>query len=296
MSSANVFNQMGRAISIKEAVTIPTTNVVAEIQGMDYSVIKSGSANVLLPNSDEGTSVRIVATGTVVVKTAAAVTIATLTSGQTALFIANATAGTWTYAVYSTTGAVVDTASATTLGNVYTTLTSAQMVIGIPQTAWREVGTGAVGNTAAGAGVLSSNTTPTVTPVNGATDPTQIITWASSNNDVLLATVPIPIEAQLALGATVSFNATIKSGGTTNAVGFTVGAFTPAGTDLGAAVATGTNQTTTYADVAAALDLSGGTQQGTKFLTVAITPAAHTTDTLVLKNAWLACSRRLLTS
>lgn len=167
---------------------------------------------------------------------------------------------------------------------------AATVVAGIPVTAWREVSSGAVGAITANGGLLASDTTPTVTPVNGATDPTQIITWASSNNDVLLAHVPVPANADLRLGSPATFYCTIKSGGTTNAVGFTVSVFTDQGQELCNA-ATTTNQTTAYANKSVAIDLSGGDYSGTNFLTVMVTPAAHTTDTMVLKNAWIVFDR-----
>lgn len=302
MSSHNIFNEMGRAVDLKEAVVIPTTNVVCDLQGMDFPVVYvPTTANVLLPNLEYGKSVRVVAgaAATATVKNAAGSTIGTVAAGASGIFTATATSGTWDYFTYGTAGVNI---TVTNMGDIYTTLTTANYMLGIPITSWREVGTGSVGTLVitdatpdtGGAGLLGSTTAPTLLPTNGATDPTQIITWASSDNSVLMASVSIPSDFDTSISGSLAFGCRIKSGGTTNAVGFTVSVFSPAGADI--AGTTTTNQTTAYLDRTATLDISGGELANAKSVTVLITPVAHTSDTLVMQSAWLVGERKLLTS
>ena len=107
MSGHNVFNDMGRAVALKEAVAVPSTNVIVDLQGMDFPVVYCPSAaNVLLPNREYGAVVRVVAAASITVKNAAGVTIVAMSSGQTGFFTATATAGTWTYSISGSTGSL----------------------------------------------------------------------------------------------------------------------------------------------------------------------------------------------
>src|SRR5574338_857390 len=73
-----------------------------------------------------------------------------LTNGQNALVTQNPTGG-WQMTV-------IDDNGSANLSSIYTTLTTSSLTVYIPPTAWREVASGAVGTTANGGGVLSSNT------------------------------------------------------------------------------------------------------------------------------------------
>lgn len=308
MSAHNVFNQMGRAVDLKEAVVIPTTNVVCDLQGMDFPIVYVPSTmNVLLPNMEYGRTVRVVAASgaTATVKNASASTIGTVASGETGFFTATATSGTFTYLIYGTAGAQV-TPSSTSLGTVYTSLTTTSYRLGIPMMNWRIASTGAVGTLlitdatpdTGGAGLIASTTAPTLTATNGATDPTPIITWAASVVTPIFTTVPIPADFQTNIAGNLQFGCLIKSGGTTNAVGFNVNIFGETGSDVSAGPsATATNQTTTYADkLTTTVDISGGGLSGSKFCTVVLTPVTHGTDTMVMKDAWLIGTKKLVSS
>ncbi|MFH2098180.1 MAG: hypothetical protein ABIJ95_01625, partial [Pseudomonadota bacterium] len=86
----------------------------------------------------------------------------------------------------------------------------------------------------------------------------------------------------------------IVSGGTTNAVGFTVDSWFNEG-DTKVTDTSGTNQTATWAEktaTIAAADVPAGAQT----MTVSLTPVAHTTDTLALSAAWLEYKTALRTS
>lgn len=154
-SAHRVFNDMGRAIDLKEAVVVPTTNVVADLDGMDMAVIQSGTANVLLPNREAGTTVRVVATGTVVIKNAAGSTITTLTTGETGFFTATATSGTWTYLQSQTAGATI-LASDVSIADANSLIGVTTVEAALQSLAQRTKETISTANTTAGAGTLTA--------------------------------------------------------------------------------------------------------------------------------------------
>jgi hypothetical protein len=178
------------------------------------------------------------------------------------------------------------------LQELYQNAISIQGFIPVPLTALREVATMAVGNAAANGGVLASDTTPILQPINGATDGCQEIVWAASNNDVVAFSIPLPPD--LDDTADLVLHTRIVSGGTTDAVGFSVDSWFNEGctkiTDTSQ-----TNQTATWAEkttTIAAADVPAGAQT----MTIGLTPVAHTTNTLALSAVWLEYKRKLLTS
>lgn len=223
-----------------------------------------------------GARLTVYATGNVTLTNAAGVTVTTLVSGQFCV-VEPTSAATW--------GVVAHSA-------IYTAATTAQGFIPIPLTALREVSTGAVGNAAANGGLLASDTTPTLSPLNGATDPTQLVTWASSNNDVLMFQVPIPPDIDTTHATPLEFHFIIASGGTTNAVGFTVNLMVD-GAQAVEVLLTNTNQTTAFLERTA---LNGAAVGAGQTLTVLLTPFAHTTDTLRMKACWIEYKKALLSS
>jgi len=171
-------------------------------------------------------------------------------------------------------------------------ITSAQKFIPIGLHSLRETSSFDVGNAAAHGGVLASDTTPVLDAINAATDGCQRLLWASSNNDQVVFQTPLPPD--LNTGADIVIHTRIVSGGTTNAVGFTVASFFNEA-DTSVADTSETNQTTTWAEkttTIAAADIPSGAQT----LTVGLTPVAHTTDTLAMSAVWLEYTGSLLTS
>lgn len=157
----------------------------------------------------------------------------------------------------------------------------------IPLNTWREATAFDVGAIAANGGILASDTTPILEGINGATDGCQRLVWAASNNDQIVNSIPLP--SDLDTGESVVLHLRTVSGGTTDAVGFTVDSFFNEG-DTKVVDTSGTNQTTTVAEVTAiiaAADIPVGAQT----LTVGLTPVAHTTDTLNLMASWLTYTR-----
>jgi hypothetical protein len=178
------------------------------------------------------------------------------------------------------------------LQEIYQDLISIQSFIGVPLTCLREVGTMAVGNIAANGGVLASDTTPILQPINGATDGCQELVWAASNNDPVMFSIPLPPD--LNDGADLVLHTRIRSGATTDAVGFTVDSWFNEG-DTKVTDTSETNQTNTWAEkitTIGAADVPAAAQT----ITVSLTPVAHTTDNMQLSAVWLEYKRALRTS
>jgi hypothetical protein len=171
-------------------------------------------------------------------------------------------------------------------------IVSAQKFIPIPLHTLRETTNFDVSNIAANGGILASDTTPIMDAINAATNGCQRLLWASSNNDQVVFQVPLPPD--LDASSDLVIHTRIVSGGTTNAVGFTVDSFFNEG-DTKVVDTSETNQTTTWAEkitTIAAADVPSGAQT----LTVGLTPVAHTTDTLALSAVWIEYTGILLTS
>lgn len=159
--------------------------------------------------------------------------------------------------------------------------------IPIPLHSLRETTNFDVSNIAANGGILASDTTPIMDAINVATDGCQRILWASSNNDQVVFQAPLP--PYIDTTADLVIHMRIVSGGTTDAVGFTFASFFNEA-DTSVADTSGTNQTTTYAEVVAtiaAADIPSGAQT----LTCGLTPVAHTTDTLAMSSIWIEYTR-----
>ena len=206
------------------------------------------------------------------------------------------------FAVLSTTAATVSYAdaggqtSAATMeavgAEIYTDLLSAQCFIPIPLDNWKEATNFDVGAITANGGVLASDTTPVRDAINAATDGCQRLLWAASNNDQIVTQVPLPPD--LDITADLVLHTRIVSGGTTDAVGFTVDWFINEG-DTKVTDTSETNQTTTWAEKITTLgnaDIGAGSQT----ITIGLTPVAHTTDTLAMSASWLEYTRAIRTS
>jgi len=150
--------------------------------------------------------------------------------------------------------------------------------IPLPLNSFREATAFDVANIVANGGVLASDTTPLLEGINGATDGCQRLVWAASNGDQIVTSFSLPKD--LDAGQPLKLYFTIASGGTTNAVGFTLATFFDEG-DTSVADTSGTNQTVTYTEVTATIAASD-IPTGARNMTLGLTPVAHTTDTLIL--------------
>jgi hypothetical protein len=169
---------------------------------------------------------------------------------------------------------------------------SVQSFIPVSLMQLREASNFNVGNVAANGGLLASDTTPILAAINGATDGCQMVTWAASNNDQVVFQVPLPPDLDDTADLVLHFRT--KSGGTTNAVGFTVDSFFNEGASK-VIDTSETNQTTTWAEKIATI-AAADVPVGAQTLTVGLTPAAHTSDTLNLSAIWIEYKKKLLTS
>lgn len=157
--------------------------------------------------------------------------------------------------------------------------------IAIPLSSFREVTSGGdVGDIAAIGGVLASDTTPIF---RGDAKESAEIVWASSNSDPIQVSVMLPSSFDGA--RTVYLDLITASGGTTNAATFTVETSWDGG-DQVSDTATGAKSTTPAVVVTtiAAADVPDSARR----VTIALTPAAHTTDTMTLFGATLRYSRK----
>lgn len=138
---------------------------------------------------------------------------------------------------------------------------------------------------------LTNATGPKRDMANGDTDSGIVITWIASNIDAVIFQTPLPADLDVASDVVLHFRA--KSGGATDTPVISADSYFNEGDTkleddaaaLGAAYA---EKTITIA----AADVPAGAQT----LTVELTPAAHTTDTIVLSAIWIEYTATLLTS
>ena len=179
-----------------------------------------------------------------------------------------------------------------TLDEILQHIQSAQAFIAIGLHSLRETTNLDVGAITANGGVLASDTTPILEAINAATDGCQRINWVAGNNDQVTFQIPLPPDLDVTASIVIHFR--IVSGGTTDAVGFTLASFFNEG-DTSIADTSGTNQTATYAEVTATI-AAADVPAGAQTLTVGLTPVAHTTDTLALTALWIEYTRLTLAS
>jgi hypothetical protein len=210
---------------------------------------------------------------------------------EVAIHPRTATTAAGTSIVYTGTFTAAATVEAA-LAELYQDMFSVQQFLPIPLNTLREATAFAVGNVEANGGVLASNTTPILAPINGATDGCQTLAWAASNGDQVVFQTPLPPDLDDA--ADLVLHVRIKSAGTTDAVGFTVDSFFDEG-DTKVVDTTATNQTATWAEKIATIG-AADVPSGAQTLTIGLTPGAHTTDIMYLSAVRLEYKRKLRTS
>lgn len=207
-----------------------------------------------------------------------------IANGKGASLVAIEDAGTFT--------AAADVEAA--LAEIYQHILTAQAPILIPLGGWREVdASGDVANTAGGAGVLSSNTTPIL---RGDTAESWEISWAATNQDPIQFATSLPPDFDGTANATLDLWVYTDNagGGGIDAATFTV----ETGWDDGALVsdtATDGTPATSWHKITttiAAADIPDAPSN----LSIALTPAAHANDPIQLVGARLNYKRKLLTS
>lgn len=161
--------------------------------------------------------------------------------------------------------------------------------IPLPLSAFREIASNDIPATAADAGALSSNTTPTFSRVNGATDKQLRLGWAASNNDeVQIGGVALPPDLDDASAITLHILAAMAGATDTPVVALSY--FEGVGdTNAGGNTAAVTGTTAAEYSVTVA---HGNVGAHPNVISVGITPAAHTTDALYIYAAWLEYTRQ----
>lgn len=140
---------------------------------------------------------------------------------------------------------------------------------------FREVdATSDVGAIAANGGLLASDTTPIL---RGNTNETQEVSWASSNSDIIAAQIALPANFSGADDVTVELQV---NSGTTDPATFTVESGWDGGALVSDAATDGAKSATTHKVTAiiAASDIPDGAE----YLTLVLTPGAHTTNAIQL--------------
>jgi len=179
-------------------------------------------------------------------------------------------------------------------------LLSAQAFIPLDITRLREIATNAIQNLAAHGGIMASDSTPTLTRVNGATDKALRLTWAATVVDEV-AFPPVPWPPDLDPAAEVVVHLMLSRGGTTDGCIVDVQAFEngagayAADTEMGGntdALTGAANVVIEATRILSASDIAGPPG----FLNLSLVPAAHGTDALYLFAAWLEYTRALRTS
>ena len=159
--------------------------------------------------------------------------------------------------------------------------------IPVPLAILREVVANDIPAAASHGGLLAKDTTPNLEFTNGDTDSCLRLEWPIANVDPVAFSVPLPPD--LDTSADITLHCRIASGGTTNAVGFTLDTYFNEG-DAKVEDATATNQTTAYLEktaTIAAADIPAGAQT----MTVELTPVAHTPDIMYCTAIWLEYTR-----
>ncbi len=260
------------------------------------ATIASGT-RVLPDNMPLGTKFFVYATGSVTINTVAAVTMASLTSGQIGEFTAR-TSTTWNVVIHSTTGAL-------SLNQAIKTLTTSYGYVPIPLTAWREVVTNDIADAGVGAadssgGVLATDTTPALEYINGDTNSSLRLLWAAGNADPLVCQVILP--ADLDETQPIYFKAVGVMSGVTNAPVIDLDTYF---TELtGGGMAKVEDATSAFSDAIgvqtatiAASDFASLVNNNTPlFATIEITPGSHGTDTLAIYGTYLQYTKTLLTA
>ena len=190
-------------------------------------------------------------------------------------------------AALATTAATVEAA----LAEIYKNILTAQGHIPIPLTTLREATAFAVGAITANGGLLASDTTPILAPKNGATDSCQVVSWASTNVDQVIAQICIPPDMDKASDLVV--HARLASGSTNDIPSFTVESFFNEGDTKVSDTLVASAATSTYAEVVKAIAASD-VPADAQILTMGLTPGAHATDIWYMSGLWLEYTRRTL--
>lgn len=177
-------------------------------------------------------------------------------------------------------------------GSIYTTLFSAQGFIPLPIAAWRLVASSdvpAIAVASGNGGNLGSDTAPKLIRVSTSTDKCLTITWAASGVIEVFQSFAYPPDMDVTKTYTV--NLRVKMGGGSDTPTITVGLFEGIG-DTNRGSATGA-ASSTLSTLSATITPTTGHPN---FAAVTLVPGTHATDTVVLYEAYILYSKKLLTT
>lgn len=153
--------------------------------------------------------------------------------------------------------------------------------IPLPLHGWRECdANGDVGAITANGGVLASDTTPIMRGAAGLI--TQELSWAASNSDPIVCQLALPPDFDGRSDVTIEL---LVNSGTTDAASFTVASSWDGGATVSDTATDGAKSATFHTVTAtiAADDIPDAAAS----LTLMLTPGAHTTNAIQLRNARL---------
>lgn len=158
--------------------------------------------------------------------------------------------------------------------------------IPLPLITAREATTGDVGAIAANGGLLASDTTPALSGTS--TTVSQQALWAASNVDQILWDVPLPEDFDGRDDVLVEL--WVASGGTSDLASFSVASSWDGAANV-TDTATDPAASTTVHKITATIS-AADIPDSAAFVSIALTPAAHGTDTIALKSARLLYTAR----
>lgn len=135
-------------------------------------------------------------------------------------------------------------------------------------------------------GLLASNSDPSILAVNGATDPSQRITWAAASVVPIILEGVIPDDADITVAASLLLTAGM--GGAMDTPVITVGVFV----GVGATDAGGATSALSAAQVEKTLAVTLPAGAPGKKVIVRLTPAAHANDAILLDAVRLVYTRK----
>lgn len=146
---------------------------------------------------------------------------------------------------------------------------------------FREVdGNGDVGNTAAGAGMLASDTTPIL---RGEATKTQVIVWVAGNTDAIATHAVLPDEFDGTADVTLDL---WVSSGTTDAASFTVETTWNSGSTVTDTIDDSATKSATTHKVTATI-AAADVPNSAQYVSIILTPPAHATNVIHLHGARL---------
>lgn len=162
-----------------------------------------------------------------------------------------------------------------------------QATLGLSLHSFREADANAdVGNIVANGGILASDSTPIMRGAAGLI--AQEISWAASNSDPIVCQVALPADFDGRNDVTLEL---WVNSGTTDPATFTVASSWDGGATVSDTATDGAKSATTH-KITATID-KADIPDGAAFLTLLLTPGAHTTNAIQLQGARLLYTPRV---